>query len=357
MTATFLNQMVTTIAEFLLSTKKTSLKPLHYFSSLQSATPLSGHPTKLKPDIMVVPLIDGCIRKGGLNWTDVQCLIEHTLEKKAPLRMSETIRTKTYMTFCNQPERDFIPFICIIKDGFHIVVIDHSGQIETDVIPFGRTASTLTFFRLVMGLAFLPGSCLGLDPTIVRRDHGASSGQKMSDVYRPFCYSIPNPDINLFIPNPSTSITPPTTSEPDFDDEGDSGIVSISIKNETYKVVRLLFRTQTLVGRATKAFLVKLPDGNLGVLKDSWIPSRRADEASFLQGLDIPFGPQLVNHCVLRSTSTFRDNPIKMCPKMEYREKRRILTYPAGVHISNFSCLWELMVALLDIVLCMINSI
>ena len=54
MTALFLNQMVTTISDFLCATKKTSLKPLHYFSSIQSDTPLSGHPAKVKPNILIV---------------------------------------------------------------------------------------------------------------------------------------------------------------------------------------------------------------------------------------------------------------------------------------------------------------
>ena len=158
---------------------------------------------------------------------------------------------------------------------------------------------------------------------------------------------------SLLIPPPSH---PHTTFKPNPDDEGDNGIVSILINDKTYKVVWLLFQTQTLIGRATKAFLVKLPDGSLGVLKDSWILSMRADEANFLKGLDIPFGPQLIDHCVFRKTSTFWDNPINKCLKMECQEKRCILTYPAGIHISDFSCLWELMVALLDVVVCMINS-
>ena len=45
-----------------------------------------------------------------------------------------------------------------------------------------------------MGLAFLPGSNIGLDPTITRWDQGVSSAQKMSDVYPSFDYNIPNPD-------------------------------------------------------------------------------------------------------------------------------------------------------------------
>ena len=101
MTASFLNQMVTTISDFLCTAKETSLKPLHYFSSTQLDTLLLGHPAKVKPDILIVPLIDGCIKKGSLRWTDVHSLIEHTQEKKSPHQMSETIQVKTYMTFCN----------------------------------------------------------------------------------------------------------------------------------------------------------------------------------------------------------------------------------------------------------------
>ena len=388
LTATFLNRMVTTIAQFLHSTKKTSLKPLRYFTSIHSDKALPG-PARVKPDILIVPLINGCIRQGsGLNWRDAQSLIEITQEARPPTRMSNTIRNKTYMIFCHQPERDFVPSVCITKNNFHIVVTDHSGQIETDAIPFSRTASTLVFFRLVMGLAFLPGANLGLDPTIFRQDQGMSSAQTMSDAYPPFDSNILKPDIKLFLPDssaappivstapsivstappivstaphtvstapPTVSTAPPTVSNPnpDFFNEGDNGIVSISINGKTYPVVRLLFQAQTLIGRATKAFLVKLPDGKLGVLKDSWISSGRAIEADFLKDLNIPFGPQLLDHCVLGSTSTFRDNPIAMCPKLGLREKRCILTYPAGVHISDFSCLWELMVALLDAVVCM----
>jgi Fungal protein kinase len=356
--ATFLNQMITTIAEFLDSTKKTSLKPLRYFSAVHANTPVDGT-VKVKPDLMIVPLIDNCIRQGRLSWKDAHSIVELSQEKKVPLRMIETVRVKTYMAFCEQPERDFFPFFCITKDGFLIILTDHSGQISTDLIPFSRNASTLIFFRLVMGLAFLPSSYLGLDPTIIRRDQGEKGDKKLSDAFPSLGYKSTNPNIRLFAPDSSTTITPPTTCEPDFDDDskGDKGIVSISIKGKTYEVVRLLFQSKTLVGRATKVFLVKLPNGSLGVVKDSWIPSERASEASFLERLDIPFGPQLVDHCVLGDTRAFRDNPFNICVKKGYREKRRILTYPAGVHISDFSCLWELMAALLDTVVCMINPI
>ena len=83
--------MVTTIADFLCSMKKTSLKPLCYFSFLQATSLLLGA-AKVKPDILIVPLIDGYLQEGCLSWKNVQSLIEHTLEKKPPVRMSETVQ-------------------------------------------------------------------------------------------------------------------------------------------------------------------------------------------------------------------------------------------------------------------------
>jgi hypothetical protein len=90
---------------------------------------------------------------------------------------------------------------------------------------------------------------------------------------------------------------------------------------------------------------VQLPDNRYGVLKDSWITVDRPQEAAFLQGL------QLVDHCVLRDTNTFRKHPIKQPLTHELCEKRRTVTYPAGVHISDFTSLLELLVAFLDIVI------
>jgi Fungal protein kinase len=238
-------------------------------------------------------------------------------------------------------------------------VTDRAGQVETDSITFDRTSTTLTFVRMVMGFAFLPDSYLGFDTTINRLDNGTpvpvSDNGEFKTAYPPFEYRISNP-IQTFVSDTSIGIIPPpTASNGDYDASGD-GIVNITVKSKTYEVIRLIFRAQTLIGRATRAFLVKLPDGRLGVIKDSWITTDRPTEASFLQGLNIPFGPEIIDHCVLGNTDTFRENPIRMPIIQERREKRRVVTYPAGVHISDFSSLWELMAAMLDVVIGMASS-
>lgn len=58
-TVVFLNRTISTITHFLDATKQVSLKPLRYFSSAHSKKPMKGHTLKRKPDIILLPLIDG----------------------------------------------------------------------------------------------------------------------------------------------------------------------------------------------------------------------------------------------------------------------------------------------------------
>jgi Fungal protein kinase len=284
-----------------------------------------------------------------LHWSDVQALIEHTRENKPPMRMPATVVSKNYQVFCSQPERDFIINLCITGEGFHIVVADHSGVVETDVIKITHS-TTLLFIRMIMGLTFLPDNYLGVDTTIVRRDLGISSGEKFNDTYPPHvCKSTSRPtfsrdSVSDMYMNPLAITTYPAT-------EGfDKHLSTITICNTVYKVIRVIFLAKSFIGRATRVFLVQCPNGSMAVLKDSWIPVTRAPESKFLEGLVIPFGPEIIHHDILRNTGTLRAHAVQSSGLDERREKRRIVIYPAGVHIADFSSLWELLVAFLDIV-------
>jgi Fungal protein kinase len=368
-TAVFLNRTVSTIAHFLDATKQVSFKPLRYFSAAQAKRPLAGHVLKRKPDIILIPLIDGYLRNGDLGWHNVQAIVEHTREKSVPQRLPDTVSTKSYIAFSSQAERDFLVSLCLTIKGFYIVASDHAGQVETELLTFTEPF-TLVFIRIVMGLAFLPDSLLGVDTTIVRDEARTRSSTTFSSHYKPFSYNITEP-LLLFAsseprdgPSTATSTSTPTefpTSTQDFTggvgttstSTPPGGITTISVGPNVYKVVGLLFKSQTLIGRASTVFLVQLPgnSGGLGVLKDSWITTDRLEEAKFLEGVSIPFGPKLIDHCILRNTHRHREHSITPSSKHEHREKRRVVTYPAGVHIANFSSLWELMAAFLDIVI------
>lgn len=216
--------------------------------------------------------------------------------------MPATIVSKNYLTFCAQSERDFLINICITGEGFHIVVTDHTGLIETDVLRFDRTVNASIFLRMVMGLTFLPDDFLGVDTTITCCKVGTKSDEKFDDIYKAFPYTT-SPGSMLFYP-------PHALSAPISLPSNKDRISAISVNNKVYPVLSTIFEAKTLKGRATKVFLVRLPDGLLGVLKDSWITADRSLEATFLEGLHTPFCPDLINHCILRDTSTFRSHAL-----------------------------------------------
>ena len=152
------------------------------------------------------------------------------------------VSVKSFLTFCTQPNRNFVPFLCITGRGFHIVLSDHVGHIKTNVIPFSCSTGTLIFLRMVMGLAFLSDNLIGLDGTMTCQEHGQSSGKQFYDEFPPFVYNmVDNPHIQLFT-SPSISaitIDSPGTSAVHNDSVQDSNehITSISIGSINYPVI------------------------------------------------------------------------------------------------------------------------
>jgi Fungal protein kinase len=351
-TCVFFNRMISTIDHFLQATNEpdlANLRPLRYFTALHSTKPVSGSTIKRKPDLILVRLIDGRLREGTMQWHDIQALVEQTRETKPPMRMKETVSSKSYQLFCSQPERDFVINLCITGEGFHIVVADHSGMVETDVIKITQYTSPV-FVRMVMGLAFLPDEFIGVDKTITRNELGIASDKTFQDFYQPYTYNASRDPITL-LRNQRRFSNPLAISRTPVVEGFDKNISTIRIRDTVYRVFSVIFLAKSFIGRATRAFLVQLPNGTMGVLKDSWIPISRLPESAFLEQLAIPFGPEIIDHCILGNTGTVRSHAIASSALDECREKRRIAIYPAGVHIADFSCLWELMAACLDIVI------
>jgi hypothetical protein len=344
-TAIFLNRMITTISCFLHASGQTHFKPLRYFTATLKNTPITGDFLNRKPDIAVVRLVNGNYpQKEKLQWNDVQALAEQTISEDPPARMADTIIDKNYLMFCAQPERNYIINLCIVKKGFFLIVSDHVGQIETDRLAFDQPSDVISLLRVVMGIAFLPDKWLGIDDTIIRRVNRTPFSDNFEKMYPVFQSTFIEPNLSVFYPRSDIGNPFAITTE-----EGECDFDTISIGDTTYKVVSLLFQSYALIGRATKVFLVKFPDGREGVLKDSFVTTDRSTEASILKDLTIPFGPELVNHCVFEDTNFFRRSLKIPAQNWEVRQKRRTVTFPAGVHISEFTSLWELMVAFLDV--------
>jgi hypothetical protein len=354
-TANFLNKIITTVACFFRNAGLNHLKPLRYFSAVHANTPIRGAIVDRKPDIVLIRLVnEQYTREDRLDWVDVQALVEHTTSKDPPIRMAKTIFDKNYLMFCDQPEKDFIINLCITYTGVYVVVSDHAGVIDTDLISFDKPSGALLFLRMVVGFAFLPDKWLGIDDTMIRRVRGQRSSALSFEVSNPpFQSEFVEPKITLIHWQPPSLDHPNpfaiTTDEAKPDENSSSAFDTIAIGERVYKVLGLLFKASSFIGRATKVFLVRCEDGREGVLKDSHSTVDRRSEESILKDLVIPFGPDIVDHCVLGDTDTFRKSVLTPALILESREKRRTVTYPAGVHISDFSSLWELMVIFLDV--------
>lgn len=347
-TAALLNRLITTAAHLLRASGLKHVKPLRYFSSLHANTPIPSE-VKRKPDIVLLRLVDDVyIRTGLVDWKEVQALVELTTSKDVPTRMAETVTEKNYLMFCAQPDKDFIISICMSGSGFQIVVSDHAGQIDTNVISY--ETNPILFLRMVMGFAFLPDKWLGIDTTIIRRiSVQASSESKTFESMFPTLKKFDNASIDIL--NATTlDMKTPFAITKELAKPGEcTEFDTITIDGNTYKVLSVLFHSPSFIGRSTRVFLVRLPDGRQGVLKDSFITIDRRTEVSILKELTIPFGPEIIDHCILGNTASFRQSLYSPAKFLETREKRRIVTYPAGVHISDFSSLWELMVVFLDV--------
>lgn len=363
-TASFLNKVITTVASFFEAAKLPHMKPLRHFSALHASTPISSEIVDRKPDIVLLRLVDGVYsRKGKVEWKDVQALVEHTISKEAPGRMPKTVIDKNYLMFCAQPEKNFIINLCITGLGIFVVVTDHEGMVDTDLISFDHSSTVLLFLRMVVGFAFLPDKWLGIDDTIIRRVHGQTSSAPalFTALEAPLSSHFKDPKITLIYPPLLDIGKPYAITKEEATSEECADFDTIAVGDKTYKVLSILFQSPAFIGRATKVFLVRFEDGREGVLKDSFIDIDRRSEESILCDLDIPFGPAVVSHCILGDTSTFRTSLVKSAVISKTRQKRRIVTYPAGIHISNFTSLWELMVVFLDVAVgvsfLMVNSL
>ena len=108
MTAQFLNKIVMTAACLFDAVGQHHMKPLCYFSAINSNIPICEAALDRKPDIVLLCLVSGnYTRVDHINWKDVQALIEHTTSKELPKCMALTITDKNYLMFCAQPERNF----------------------------------------------------------------------------------------------------------------------------------------------------------------------------------------------------------------------------------------------------------
>lgn len=272
--------------------------------------PLAG-PIKRKPDLMLLDIdtvID--IHASKPEWKIVSALGEIT-SKPSNSVLESTIKNKAYITMNAQHDRRYFPCLSFFGGAsFRLTLCDRAGivvsnayNIHTDALQLVRILTAL-----VLGDSFL----MGYDPTM-RRGPG-----------------------------------------------GD--IISIMVDGDEYRVVKKLFSSTSLRGRATRCWHVER-DGEQFVIKDSWIHEGRTSSEidilveiaaidcvpTFIKGEDLKY-PRVAT---MDGNSTITDSTKLWRAGLDYTEARvhrRILMQPVGVAIYDFTSKKELMGALVDVV-------
>lgn len=260
-----------------------------------------GSDIRRYPDIMLLDVGSDT----APHWQSIRALSETTREGVKSDRIIGTITQKSFIIFCKQLCRRFVPSLSFTKDHFCFTVCDRSGIIKTPYIPLNDDNKG-TLLRALAGLALAKEKFIGYDETM----HCGATGE----------------------------------------------IKSISVGNDEYTVVKNLFMARALKGRATQCWHVQ-KGGEDFIIKDSWINTKRTTSEietlriledvknvpRLIQGLDLP-SPH--DNGKIDSTLDRRHQNLAK----ENRVHRRLVMSPVAEPLSSFVSKKELIGALMDVV-------
>jgi hypothetical protein len=198
-----------------------------------------GSTIKRKPDIILVNK-DYLSMLSTVNapsdWNFIQALCEVTSQQKTSSRIIDTINAKSFIMFATQHNRRFVVALSLTgNQAFRLTVSDREGQIRhSETILHGKRPS-IVFLTIIAFLMFGDDADIGLDPNVIVGEDGR--------------------------------------------------VKTILVDNKRYSVKSLIHSVETLIGRATKVWVVFTDDApdTLYILKDSWIQESHVDsEVSFL---------------------------------------------------------------------------
>ena len=266
--------------------------------------PPAGSSIKRKPDLM---LIDKSYHRRlcrepstPSDWRFIQAICEttKTTKQKCKERMTNAINAKSYVMIF-QPNRRFVIALSY-TGGSHlsVVVTDHAGQVRLEYLPLQNTGKihARLFFKVMAFLMFGEDSNIGLDPN-VRLDSDTGKAR------------------------------------------------AISMAGRTFAVKSIIHCMDSLVGRATKVWEVRLDDEDY-ILKDSWVQTRHEKSEASL--LELMSGHDALKHTVPRliCSEDVRINEEKDCTENYRRDlhghsfsqriHRRLVLSPIGQSLETY---------------------
>jgi len=284
---------------------------LRKWSALYCNTPLKDTPHSRKPDIMLLDAnIADSLSEGYVpKWFDVRGLSEVTSQESFHSTLKSTVTQKSYLVFLTQGDRRYVTTLSFHGKQFRFTVCDRAGVIHSKSLPItwknGRINPTL--LRIIIGFMFATESDIGYDWTMARGPDGQ--------------------------------------------------IIKIKIKDKEYEVVRRVFSSETLRGRATQCWHVRINEnGNMEeyIIKDSWVHTgRTANEIGFLEKLrDIEGVPRCIDAEDVTLPNGVVDSTVTRRVGLAYSEvrvHRRLAMQPVGQPLTTFTCKKELVGAFRDL--------
>jgi hypothetical protein len=233
--ASWLNEIGEALAHF------TGCKLRRLWSHRNCDKAPDGCNIKRKPDIILVNK-DYLTKLSSTNahsdWNFIQALCEVTSQVQTSSRILDTINAKSFVMFATQHNRRFVVALSLTGNkAFRLTVSDREGQIRhNETFLDGKRPSAL-FLTILAFLMFGNDADIGLDPNVIIDQNGR--------------------------------------------------VKKILVDNKYFVVKKLIHSVETLIGRATKVWVVSRDDDAsdaLYILKDSWIQVNHVgSEVSFLE--------------------------------------------------------------------------
>ncbi|KAG2108102.1 hypothetical protein BD769DRAFT_1366025, partial [Suillus cothurnatus] len=153
----------------------------------------------------------------------------------------------------------------------------------------------------------------------------------------------------------------PLVDPPDLKNTKDDDVIGkITVNENVYELLKVIFCNQGLVGRGTVCYLARR-DGEEFIIKDHWVKGDKTivlNEVEMLKTLkDIPGVPQYIEHCLVKvepgkvdDTQMYRQK-IYSSTQGVYRTHVRLVLKPQARPLHEFRTRKELVKAIRDIVL------
>ncbi|KAH8109317.1 hypothetical protein DFH11DRAFT_1515778 [Phellopilus nigrolimitatus] len=288
-------------------------KPREFDARFTNSAPANAPVQCLrKPDMVLLDQNDA--KKEVVAWNQIRCTWELKVlsEPIAPAqrkKVFEQLLQSARLIFASQSNRRFVCGMTMLNDDAKFYIFDRTGVISSE--SFNIHMEPEKFLRAVLGFFLADDTDIGLDPSIMYE-----GGKRFMTV---------------------------------------AGI--------KYEIQREIYVESCIRGRGTVCFLA-LHDDKEYVIKDSWVDnSRQVFEHEMLErvkhvdgihgtmdttAIDRAFlnDPEIVNAV----NPVLKNEWMKAKKKAETREHQRIVIEPFGERLENFSCLYELVLAVRTII-------